>query len=261
MDSVSMRENVTALWAEYSSTRNREVREKLILSYLDLVKYIVGRMPQATIPSVDYDDLLGYGVMGLMDAVERFDLSRDVKFETYAMTRIRGAIIDHLRNMDWVPRSVRQKARQIQQAIGRVETRLDRSATDQDIADELGIDIDTFDRWTWEISKGAYLSLDELVTVDEAHNTATLIDFISDDASPDPELVMEVGELKSALAAAIDALPDRERMVISMYYYDELTVKEIASVLGVSESRVSQLHTRAMMRMRVVVKRAAGQCV
>jgi len=211
MDSVSVRENVSALWAEYSSTRNRDVREKLILSYLDLVKYIVGRMPQATIPSVDYDDLLGYGVMGLMDAVERFDLSRGVKFETYAMTRIRGAIIDHLRNMDWVPRSVRQKARQIQQAIGRAETRLDRSATDQDIADELCIDIDTFDRRTWEISKGTYLSLDGLVTVDEAHS--------------------------------------------------ELTVKEIASVLGVSESRVSQLHTRAMMRMRVDVKRAAGQCV
>jgi len=189
--------------------------------------------------------------------VERFDLSRGVKFETYAMTRIRGAIIDHLRNMDWVPRSVRQKARQIQQAIGRAETRLDRSATDQDIADELGIDIDTLDRWTWEISKGAYLSLDELVTVDEARNTATLIDFIPDEASPDPELVMEVDELKSALAAAMDALPDRERMIISMYYYDELTVKEIAGVLGVSESRVSQLHTRAMMRMRVDVKRAA----
>ena len=157
MDSVGVRENVSALWAEYNSTGNRDVREKLILSYLDLVKYIVGRMPQATIPSVDYDDLLGYGVMGLMDAVERFDLSRGVKFETYAMTRIRGAIIDHLRNMDWVPRSVRQKARQIQQAIGRAETRLDGSATDQDIADELGIDIDAFDRWAWESSKGGDL--------------------------------------------------------------------------------------------------------
>lgn len=259
MDSVGVRENVSALWAEYNSTKNGQVREKLILSYLDLVKYIVGRMPQATIPGVDYDDLLGYGVMGLMDAVERFDLSRGVKFETYAMTRIRGAIIDHLRNMDWVPRSVRQKARQMQQAIMRAETRLDRSATDQDIADELGIDIDTLDRWTWEISKGTYLSLDELITVDEAHNTATLIDFISDDTSPDPEFVIEVEELKTALAAAIDALPERERMVIAMYYYDELTIKEIARVMGVSESRVSQLHTRAVMRMRVDVKRAAGQ--
>jgi RNA polymerase sigma factor for flagellar operon FliA len=259
MDSVSVRENVSALWAEYDSTKNRQVREKLILNYLDLVKYIVGRMPQATIPGVEYDDLLGYGVMGLMDAVERFDLSRGVKFETYAMTRIRGAIIDHLRNMDWVPRSVRQKARRIQEAIGRAEARLDRSATDQDIADELGIDVEALDRWTWEISKGTYLSLDELITVDEAHNTATLIDFISDGASPDPEFVIEVEELKTALAAAIDALPERERMVISMYYYDELTIKEIASVLGVSESRISQLHTRAMMRMRVGVIRAAGR--
>lgn len=258
MDGVSVRENVNALWAEYGSTRGREVRERLVLSYLDLVKYIVGRMPQATIPGVDYDDLLGYGVVGLIDAVERFDLSRGVKFETYAMTRIRGAIIDHLRNMDWVPRSVRQKARQIQQAIGSVESRLDRQATDRDIAEELGIDIDTFDRWTWEISRGAYLSLDELIAVDEAHNAATLLDFVSDDASPDPEMVMEVEELQNALAAAIDALPERDRMVISLYYYDELTVKEIAVILGVSESRVSQLHTRAMMRIRVDVKRAAG---
>lgn len=245
--------NAAMLWQDYAASRNSSIREKLVLNYLNLVKFIVGRMPLASLPGIDYDDLMGYGVLGLIDAVEKFDADRGVKFETYATTRIRGAIIDQLRSMDWAPRSVRQHARQIEQATIVVESRMNRYATDDDIAAELGIDVATLERWIWEISKASYMSLDELVAVDDDANVATLLDFLSDSRSPDPEVIVETGELERFLAEAIDNLPERERFVISMYYYDELTVKEIARVLGVSESRVSQLHTRAMMRLRADV--------
>ncbi|MEA4883667.1 MAG: FliA/WhiG family RNA polymerase sigma factor [Clostridia bacterium] len=246
-------EDISVLWAQYRESGSQAVRETLILNYMGLVKFIVSRMPQASIPGVDYDDLMGYGVLGLMDAVERYDLKRGVKFETYAMTRIRGAIIDHLRNMDWVPRSVRQRAREIEKAMWKLETQLDRPATDDDIAAELRVDVATLEKWMWEISKASYLSLDELIAVDEESNAATLLDFVSDIGSPDPEMVLEIEELKNALIDAIDSLPERERMVIAMYYYEEMTVKEIAQVMRVSESRVSQLHTKAMMRLRAKV--------
>ncbi|HHY63096.1 MAG TPA: FliA/WhiG family RNA polymerase sigma factor [Bacillota bacterium] len=250
-----------ALWQEYSKTNSSAVREQLIVNYAYLVKYIVSRMPQAAIPGVDYDDLVGYGVLGLIDAIERFDMSRGVKFETYAMTRIRGSIIDNLRRMDWAPRSVRHKARQIECAMADAESVTGRPATDEEIADRLKVDIDTLHRWTWEISMASYSSLDELIAVDDEHNVATLLDFVSDDGSPDPEMILEKDELYDALADAIDHLPEREGLVIKLYYFEEMTIKEIARVLGVSESRVSQLHTKAMMRIRVEIMESRGcQC-
>ncbi|MDD4793442.1 MAG: FliA/WhiG family RNA polymerase sigma factor [Firmicutes bacterium] len=248
----------SALWQEYSKTNSNESRDRLIARYAYLVKYIVSRMPQAAIPGVDYDDLLGYGAVGLIDAIERFDVSRGVKFETYATTRIKGSIIDSLRRMDWVPRSVRQKARQIERAMADCEGPSGRPATDEEIAESLGIDRDTLDRWTWEISMASYASLDELVAVDDEHDAATLLDFVSDGDSPDPEMILETRELHDALADAIDSLPERENLVIKLYYFEEMTIKEISRVLGVSESRVSQLHTRANMRMRSKVTERAG---
>lgn len=250
--------DIDSAWREYSATRDRSIRERLVIAYLGLVRQVVNRMPQASIPEVEYDDLLGYGVIGLMDAVERFDPARGVKFETYAATRIRGAIIDQLRDMDWVPRSVRQRARQIEQAIGAVESKLGQSAGDEEIAAELGVDAATLNRWVADISRASFTSLDELITIDDEAGAATLMDFVSDPASPDPELVTVEGDMHRILAEAIDSLPERERLVVGLYYYSELTVKEMAEVLGVSESRVSQLHTRAMMRMRAFMKRAVG---
>jgi len=248
----------SALWQEYSKTNSNESRDRLIARYAYLVKHIVSRMPQAAIPGVDYDDLLGYGAVGLIDAIERFDVSRGVKFETYATTRIKGSIIDSLRRMDWVPRSVRQKARQIERAMTDCEGPSGRPATDEEIAESLGIDRDTLDRWTWEISMASYASLDELIAVDDEHDAATLLDFVSDGDSPDPEMILETRELHDALADAIDSLPERENLVIKLYYFEEMTIKEISRVLGVSESRVSQLHTRANMRMRSKVTERAG---
>jgi RNA polymerase sigma factor for flagellar operon FliA len=248
----------SALWQEYSKAKSSELRNRLIVKYAYLVKYIVSRMPQAGIPGVDYDDLLGYGAVGLVDAIERFDVSRGVKFETYATTRIKGSIIDSLRKMDWVPRSVRQKARQIERAMSEFESPSGRPATDEDIAESLGIDVDTLDKWTWEISIASCASLDELVAVDDEHNAATLLDFVSDGDSPDPEVILETRELYDALAYAIDSLPERESLVIKLYYFEEMTIKEISKVLGVSESRVSQLHTRANMRLRAKVIERAG---
>ncbi|MCR4425767.1 MAG: FliA/WhiG family RNA polymerase sigma factor [Firmicutes bacterium] len=247
-------ESPLGLWKTYAATRDPELRERLIMQYVGLVRYIVGRMPQASLPGVDSDDLVGYGILGLIDAVERYDIDRGVKFETYAMTRIRGAIIDHLRSMDWVPRSVRQKARDIERAINAAEFKLGRQVRDEDVAAELHLDIETYHEWISEISKASYLSLDELICVDEDNNFATMMDFVRDSASPDPEMVFEVSELRDVLARAIDALPEREKLVITLYYYDELTIREIASILGVSESRVSQLHTKGMLRLRVKIQ-------
>lgn len=250
--------DASALWKEYSKTNSSAIRDKLIVKYAYLVKNVVSRMPQAAVPGVDCDDLLGYGAIGLIDAIERFDVSRGVKFETYAITRIRGSIIDSLRRMDWAPRSVRRRARQIERAMADVENSVGRPATDGEIAENLSIDVETLDRWTWEISMASYSSLDQLIAVDDEHNAATLLDFVSDGSSPDPEMILEKEELYNALADAIDSLPERENLVIKLYYFEEMTIKEISKVLGVSESRVSQLHTRANMRLRVKVIEKAG---
>jgi RNA polymerase sigma factor for flagellar operon FliA len=242
--------DTSALWQEYRRTRDRDVRDRLILTYAPLVKFVAGRLG-ASLPShVDEQDLASYGLLGLIGAIERFDPGREIKFETYAISRIKGAIIDELRSLDWVPRSVRTRAREIERAIAELERRLMRAPTDEEIAAKIGISEDELEESLSEISRTSIAALDELWTPSAGGDQIALIDTIEDTSGPDPEHSLQQTELKEALGEAIARLPEREKLVVTLYYYEELTLREIGEVLGVTESRVSQLHTKAVLRLK-----------
>jgi RNA polymerase sigma factor for flagellar operon FliA len=243
-------EETQALWREYRRTQDEKLRSRLILTYAPLVKFVAGRIGSGLPAHVDDEDLVSYGLLGLIDAIERFDIDRDIKFETYAISRIRGAIIDELRALDWVPRSIRSRARDIERAIGELESRLGRAPTDAEIAAKLGVTPEEFDGSLTDISRSSIAALDELWTVSPGGDQIALIDTIEDTQEPKPEFALEETELKEAVAEAIAALPEREKLVVTLYYYEELTLREIGEVLGVTESRVSQLHTKAILRLK-----------
>ena len=245
------------LWREYRRTADDRLRQRLILTYAPLVKFVAGRIGSGLPAHVDDEDLVSYGLLGLIDAIERFDLDRDIKFETYAIARIRGAIIDELRALDWVPRSVRARARDIERAIGELEGKLGRAPTDEEIASRLGVTKDEFDESLTAISRSSIGALDELWTVSPGGDQVALIDTVEDTHEPNPEFALETSELKEAVAEAIAALPEREKLVVTLYYYEELTLREIGEVLGVTESRVSQLHTKAILRLKSRLAAAA----
>jgi RNA polymerase sigma factor FliA len=239
-----------SLWQEYRQTRDRALRDRLILTYAPLVKFVAGRLG-ATLPShVDEQDLVSYGLLGLIGAIERFDPGREIKFETYAIARIKGAIIDELRSLDWVPRSVRTRAREIERAIAELERTLMRAPTDVEIAEKVGITEDELGDSLTEISRTSIAALDELWSPSGSGDQISLIDTIEDQSGPNPEVSLEQTELKEALGEAISRLPEREKLVVTLYYYEELTLREIGEVLGVTESRVSQLHTKAVLRLK-----------
>ena len=221
------------------------------MAYSPLVKYVAGRMSSGLPAHVDEADLISYGLGGLISSIERFDLSREIKFETYAITRIRGAIIDELRSLDWVPRSVRARAREIERVNVKLESRLQRAPTDEEMAAELKVDLGEFHEALLQISNSTIVALDELWHVsDSSGDQVSLLDMIPDHGAPDPEAMVDQGELRDRIADAIAALPEREKLVIALYYYENLTLREIGEVLGVTESRVSQLHTKAVLRLR-----------
>jgi RNA polymerase sigma factor FliA len=240
-----------ALWRDYKKTRDQGVRDRLILTYAPLVKYVAGRLGSGLPAHVDENDLVSYGLLGLIGAIERFDPDRDIKFETYAIARIKGSIIDELRAMDWVPRSVRSRARDIERAIGELERKLHRAPTDEEIAEKLGVSTDELDDSLTEISRSSIAALDELWTVSSSGgDQVALIDTIEDTQGPEPQAELAQTELREALGEAIARLPEREKLVVTLYYYEELTLREIGEVLGVTESRVSQLHTKAILRLK-----------
>jgi len=244
-------EDVGDLWRAYKSNRDKPGRDRLILTYAPLVKYVAGRLGAGLPAHVDESDLVSYGLLGLIDAIERYDPDRDVKFETYAIQRIRGAIIDELRSMDWVPRSVRSRARDIERAIGQLEAQLLRPPTDDEIAKKLGVSTDELDESLLEISRSSIAALDELwVSPTGSGDAMALVDTIEDPHSVEPGGEIEKTEVKELIGEAIASLPEREKLVITLYYYEELTLREIGEVLGVTESRVSQLHTKAILRLK-----------
>ncbi len=246
-----MAEDLQALWRAYCRTRDQGLRDRLILTYAPLVKFVAGRLGSGLPAHVDENDLTSYGLLGLIGAIERYDPDRDVKFETYAIARIKGSIIDELRAMDWVPRSVRARARQIERAIAALEAKLHRAPTDEEIAERLGITTDELEESLTDISRSSIAALDELWTISSSSgDQVALIDTIEDTEGPQPQAALDQTETKEALAEAIAALPEREKIVITLYYYEELTLREIGEVLGVTESRVSQLHTKAILRLR-----------
>ncbi len=239
------------LWKRYKADGDQRARERLVVAYSPLVKYVAGRTAAGLPPHVEEADLISYGLVGLISAIERFDPSREIKFETYAITRIKGAIIDELRSMDWVPRSVRARAREIERANSKLEHRLQRAATDPELAQELGISEDELQASLLAISHSSIAALDELWSVSDASgDQVSLMDTLEDPGAPDPARALDVGDMKDRIADAIARLPEREKLVIALYYYENLTLREIGEVLGVTESRISQLHTKAVLRLR-----------
>ncbi len=239
------------MWRRYKSAGDERARERLVVAYSPLVKYVAGRMASGLPAHVDEADLISYGLIGLINAIERFELEREIKFETYAITRIKGAIIDELRSQDWVPRSVRAKAREIERANAKLEHRLQRAPTDEEMAKELGVEVSDFVASLVQISNSTIAALDELWTVGDASgDQVSLLDTLHDPGALDPAAVMDQTELKDRVADAIARLPDREKLVVALYYYENLTLREIGEVLGVTESRISQLHTKAVLRLR-----------
>jgi RNA polymerase sigma factor FliA len=253
---VSLETNVKAielkdLWRRYKSTGSERAREQLVVAYSPLVKYVAGRMSSGLPAHVEESDLISYGLIGLINAIERFDLEREIKFETYAITRIKGSIIDELRALDWVPRSVRARAREIERTHAKLEHRLHRTPTDEELAREMGLSDEEFQEALLKISNSTVVALDELWAVSDAPgDQVSLLDTIPDHDAPDPEDAIDASELKDRLAEAISSLPDREKIVITLYYYENLTLREIGEVLGVTESRISQMHTKAVLRMK-----------
>jgi RNA polymerase sigma factor for flagellar operon FliA len=239
------------MWRRYKSSGDERARERLVVAYSPLVKYVAGRMASGLPAHVDEADLISYGLVGLISAIERFEPEREIKFETYAITRIKGSIIDELRSLDWVPRSVRARARAIEKANAKLEHQLQRAPTDEEMAAELHITVEEFHESLLQISNSTIAALDELWTVSDASgDQVSLLDTIEDPYSPDPARVMDQTELKDRMADAIARLPEREKLVVALYYYENLTLREIGEVLGVTESRISQLHTKAVLRLR-----------
>jgi RNA polymerase sigma factor for flagellar operon FliA len=244
-------EDTTQLWREYRRTGGQAVRDRLILTYAPLVKYVAGRLGSGLPAHVDEGDLVSYGLLGLIAAIERYDPDREIKFETYAIARIKGSILDELRAMDWVPRSVRSRAREIERAIGTLEAKLGRAPSDEEIARKVGISQEELDESLSDIARSSIGALDELWTVsDSGGEGLSLIDTIEDESMPSPQIALSQTELKETIADAIARLPEREKLVVTLYYYEDLTLREIGEVLGVTESRVSQLHTKAILRLK-----------
>jgi RNA polymerase sigma factor for flagellar operon FliA len=239
---------IAALWTDYKESASRDARDRLILHYSPLVKFVAGRVGVGLPQSVDQADLVSYGVFGLIDAIEKFEPQRGFKFETYAISRIRGAIIDELRSYDWVPRSIRAKARSIERAYSKLENELRRSPTDKELAEELGLSEEDLASTLSQISFVGIIALDEAIT-GERGDGSTLGDTIADRAG-DPLEAYEAEETKRILADAINRMPERERLVLTLYYYEGLTLAEIGDVLGVTESRVCQIHTKAILQLR-----------
>ena len=229
------------LWEDFSKKRTPELQEKIIIEYAGLVKLVAGRLSMYLGYNVEYDDLVGYGTFGLIDAIDKFDYSKGVKFETYASLRIRGAILDQIRKMDWIPRSIRQKQRKIDMAYQNLELKNGRMANDEEIAKELEISVDELETWQNQTKVTNIISLDEFMeqgTESKAQQSLTA-------KFDQPDQVFEKQELKEILVKTLETLTEKEKKVIILYYYEELTLKEISRILEVSESRISQLHTKA----------------
>ncbi|HEY9369046.1 RNA polymerase sigma factor WhiG [Streptomyces sp.] len=238
------------LWRSYKDTGDERLREQLILHYSPLVKYVAGRVSVGLPSNVEQADFVSSGVFGLIDAIEKFDVERSIKFETYAITRIRGAMIDELRALDWIPRSVRQKARNVERAYATLEAQLRRTPSEGEVAAELGIAVEELHAVFSQLSLANVVALEELLHVGGEGDRLSLMDTLEDTAADNPVEVAEDRELRRLLARAINTLPEREKTVVTLYYYEGLTLAEIGHVLGVTESRVSQIHTKSVLQLR-----------
>ena len=233
---------------------NPENREAVILEYAPMIKYVASRIALRLPPHIEVDDLISVGVLGLMDAIGKYDPNRGAKFKTYAEFRVRGAILDELRSMDWVPRSVRQKAASIDAVVQKLQAKLGRPPSDEEVAEEMGVSLDEFFRTLNQTQNIPILSLEDLGIAKESGEQKSLLDCLAGKSDSDPQTQLRLNELKEIIAKAIDTLPEKERLMISLYYYEELTMKEIGEILSITESRVSQIHSKAVFRLRTKLK-------
>ena len=251
--------DIDDLWLAYKSLRDLDVRDQLLVHYSPLVKYVAGRVAAGLPQNVEQADLISYGIFGLIDAVEKFDPARGYKFETYAIARIKGAILDELRSIDWVPRSVRAKARSLERAYAKLEAIHRRTPNDDEVAAELGLNDEQFQAMLGQLSFVGIVALDELLSVGgERGDSMTLGDTIPD-SSDGPVGAYEVEEMRQLLAQSINRMPEREKIVLTLYYYEGLTLAEIGEVLGVTESRVCQIHTKAVLQLRSKITAAVRE--
>lgn len=238
------------LWIQYRKTHSSALRDKFIRQYMPLVKYVAGKVAVGMPNNVEFDDLVGFGQFGLLDAIEKYDPAKNVKFKTYAVTRIRGAIFDELRQIDWLPRSVRQKSREIEDTITELEAKLGRSASDSEIAAALGLSEEQYHKEVMKVSGTSVLSLNDVWYSGDDNDNMSIGDSIESPSSLNPDVIVEREEIRKVIIQAINELPEKEKLVIVLYYHEDLTFKEIGEVLEVSESRISQLHSKANLRLR-----------
>lgn len=238
------------MWQKYRATGDQSIRDAIVKQYAPLVKYVAGKVSVGMPQSVDFDDLVGFGVFGLFDAIEKFDPDKHIKFKTYAVTRIRGAIFDELRSIDWVPRSVRQKNRELDETVQHLEAKIGRSATHEEIACEMGISIEQYNHMLLSVSGTSLLSLNDVWYTGEDNDQIPIVENIESPSGSRPDTLAEKGEMRRVIIETIKELPEKEQKVLVLYYYEDLTLKEIGKVLDVTESRVSQLHTKAISRLR-----------
>ena len=231
-----------------------ENREEVIKRYSPMIKYVANRIAMRLPPHIEVDDLISVGVLGLMDAISKYDSTRGAKFKTYAEFRVRGAILDELRSLDWVPRSIRQKASQVDKVVQELQAKLSRSPEDEEVAKEMGLNLDQFHDTLNETKSMPVFSLEDLGLAKDSGEQQSLLDCLAGKADADPQTQIRLVELKEIIAKAIDALPEKERLMVSLYYYEELTMKEIGAVLDITESRVSQIHSKAVYRLRTKLK-------
>ncbi len=248
VDAALAKSRVHDLWESFKSTADPQAREGLILHYSGLVKFVAGRVAVGLPRSVDQADLVSYGLFGLIDAIDKFDLERGFKFETYAISRIRGAILDELRSLDWVPRSVRSRAREIDRSVGELEHRLGRAPSDAEVATHMELPVEQLQDYLGEISNLGVVALED--SLGGSADAPTIGDRVADRRGLSPEAAFHDEEMKHLLADAINRLPDRERLVLTLYYYEGMTLAEIGTVLSVTESRICQIHTKSLMSLR-----------
>lgn len=234
------------LWEQYHKKKTPQLREQLILEYAGVVNLVAGRLSMYLGYTVEYDDLVGYGIFGLIDAIDKYDMAKNVKFETYASLRIRGSILDQIRKMDWVPRTLRQRQKQIDSMAAKIEEKEGRPATDAEIAKQLNVSEEEYNGWKSEIQLSNLISLDDYLE----QGGDSQVELGGAHRFEQPEKAVEKEELKKILVKALETLTEKETSVITLYYYEDLTLKEISQILSVSESRVSQLHSRALQKMK-----------
>ena len=250
-DAAQLEDSVALAWEEYKKSAASGARDQLILHYSPLVKYVAGRVAVGLPANIEQADLMSYGIFGLIDAIDKYDRTKNVKFETYAISRIRGAIIDELRAIDWVPRSVRFKAREVEKAYASLENRLKRPPSDAEIAGELGISIDELNHIYTQLSNVSLIALDEITSPDgDKGDKMSLLETLEDTKTANPMEAFESEEMREILVDAVNRLPEREKKVVTFYYFAGLTLAEIGQVLGVTESRVCQIHTKAVLALR-----------